>query len=743
MIASVLGPVLFGFAMEQTEHVRMAAFGAFQVSLVNVQGLYRDRSRTKVITLLLLIGMLVWVNVIHGYRLAELLSMFSLMLLVGRAAAFGPTAISLGLSSGVAYIVMGALYSNLGWSTQLFQTVLEVAAGGAWAVTIHYLYWALRPGTPLAQKVSDLYLTLAASVERNGPLEGQWPPQGLSSFEAVDSALLEARSMWSSARSYRHGSSPRHLQLLTLIESADALREQISLVIEGLNHLWGNPTLKPAQPLLAKAWEQLALAFRSVPSAVSRHHRPVDLSQLQSTLLQLDQVREQIRQDVLETVAQQSQPTALSTIVVFRGVVEAMQKSASELQRVSETACSLLPRPTWDRFWKTTPMSQWNLSGHKRRAFRMRSLRSLKTLTTLDRHAVRFATIVMIGSQVGTLSIFHQGYWVPLHIALVLKPDYGSTAERSLERTSGTIWGSALGMALIALKPGPVLLWFLLLLLLFCALTVRPASYSWFVALITPAVVLLIELTTHQGWAVGVDRILSTVAGVALALLGVALLFPKWERNNFSQQLERALLSHKALFERVVKSYLNPSIPQSAGQAGALRFRATADTAQLSAMARRALREPLRLKKSPEAVTEIVSQMHRLISSIAALAYYQGQFGWRYHSEAFAAYCEEVSQILGELALSVREKRPPNPCRDLDTTLKTLRENVRQLQAERADEYSLQPSRMTQLAQAVREQTPVFTQLERIAEELSEMSDSVLRLYPLDKPAFQPTEKRL
>ncbi len=731
MLASVLGPVIFGHLTGETEHVKMAVFGAFQVSLVNVQGLYRDRSRTKLLALVILLWMLAWLNLIHGHRLLEIVSMFILMLIVGRAAAFSPTAVSLGLASSVAYIVMGAVYSQLGWGPQLAQASQDLALGGLWAAMVHYLYGALRPGTPLAQKVSDIYRALASTLERN-----EIGSTCLATLEPVESALVQARSLWSSARDYRHGSSPRHLQLLSLIESADSIRAQMSIIAEDLSHIGDHSFLEPVRPALTEAWSCLAASLRAVPHAIAPEHRRIPLESLERAIEKLDERREMLRVQALESGHLVEDVNQLPVLLSLRVVVDAMGRISQELRQVDETARALLPRPLMARFWKTIPISNWHFSQHKRKALGIRSLRGIKSFSTLDRHAFRFATIVVVGAQIGELPIFDHGYWVPLHIALVLKPDYGSTANRSLERTSGTVGGSIIGIALIAAGLSTKVLWLFLLALLFAALTTRPASYAWFVGLITPAVVLMFELTSHQGWTVGLDRILSTVVGVALALLGVALIFPRWERANFPQMMERTLLSYLDLFRRVTRPYLDPTFPLSAGQAGTLRFQTTTNTANLNAAIGRMLKEPQHLRLPHEPLAALVPQLHRLASSIAALAYYQEQFEWKYHTVEFADYCDQVLLVLGNFAESARESRAPSVTHNLEPVLEKLREKVQQVQRERAAEYAIQPSRESALAKAVREQTPVFTQLERIAAGLDAIRETLTRLSTGQSPSI-------
>lgn len=737
MALSVSLPIAVGVATGHTDSLRMVTYGAFQVGLVNVDGLYRDRARIMLTQVFLLVTMLVWVNLIHGDPITQALSTFLVMLAAGQSAALGPAAASLSLSCAVAYIVNDAIFSGLGWGPPLWNACLAVAGGGLWGVFLRNLWSVVRPQTILAQKVADVYLSLAGAARwTEGKQGATWSPGSIRWMESIDASLHTARALWASARSRRHGASPRHLQLLAMIEAADRLEEELALAWETQSHLSAQASVAPFRPYLERTWEELESVLRSVPAALSPRHRPVKLEGLRQAVHRLDEEREALRQTHLRSGLSGDERVTMDSLVALRGLVEGFGRMLDELEKTGAIATALIPRAFWERFWQGTPVSDFSLNRRRGRALGLRSLRSIKVMTALDRHAFRYAGIIMLGAAVGKLPIFHHGYWVPLHIAIVLKPDYGSTAERSLERTSGTVWGSLLGMGLVWLWPGQSLLWGVMLILLAAAITARPVRYSWFVALITPAVILLIALTTHGNWAVGLDRILSSVVGVALALMGVGLIFPRWERGGLADILARALHSHLALFDRVARGYLEPDTAPAAGRAGRLRYQATMDVANLHAAARRMLKEPPALRWPNDLTMDLVAQLHRLVNSIAALAYYQGQYGARYENSEFASFSGAVRSTLEELERAVRERRLPSQKPDLGRALAPLRERVHKLQRERAQEYMSHPDRDTELAQAVREQTPVLTQLERIVLELEEMRLSVSQLpYLAARPA--------
>jgi uncharacterized membrane protein YccC len=111
-----------------------------------------------------------------------------------------------------------------------------------------------------------------------------------------------------------------------------------------------------------------------------------------------------------------------------------------------------------------------------------------------------------------------RSYWVPLTVAIVLKPDYGSVFARALQRGIGTIVGAVLGAVLLALIHGE---WLLIPFGLLAALLPygRDANYGLLATFLTPLVVVLIDVLQPAGWRLAEDRLIDTVIGCAIVLL--------------------------------------------------------------------------------------------------------------------------------------------------------------------------------------------------------------------------------
>jgi uncharacterized membrane protein YccC len=88
-------------------------------------------------------------------------------------------------------------------------------------------------------------------------------------------------------------------------------------------------------------------------------------------------------------------------------------------------------------------------------------------------------------------------------------------------------------------------------------MAVRPLSYSLFILLFTPAIILLLNVTGKGGWEIGIVRVLDSFAGGILALLGSYLLFPHWEKRQIADQLRTTLKANLAYFNEVAAIYTN------------------------------------------------------------------------------------------------------------------------------------------------------------------------------------------
>ena len=161
------------------------------------------------------------------------------------------------------------------------------------------------------------------------------------------------------------------------------------------------------------------------------------------------------------------------------------------------------------------------------------------------RHALRLAVLVALGDILGTEVSWRRTYWLPMTIALVLKPEFTATFTRGLLRIAGTIVGLLLATVLFHLfNPGVVLQVILIFVLVFLLRWLGPANYGIFGIAVSALIVLLLAIAgvppNDVIWARGVN----TVVGGSLALLAYWL-WPTWERTRVSERIAEMLDAYR------------------------------------------------------------------------------------------------------------------------------------------------------------------------------------------------------
>jgi uncharacterized membrane protein YccC len=117
-------------------------------------------------------------------------------------------------------------------------------------------------------------------------------------------------------------------------------------------------------------------------------------------------------------------------------------------------------------------------------------------------------------------------FWIPLTVAVVLRPEYGAVLVRSVHRFLGTVVGVVAVAVLVTLTSTPAWLALAAALALGGAAFAAPRVYGLAVVGITGSALLSVAVGDPQGvqvWA----RLLDTALGCALALVVGVLLWPR------------------------------------------------------------------------------------------------------------------------------------------------------------------------------------------------------------------------
>ncbi|HEX3737779.1 MAG TPA: FUSC family protein [Solirubrobacterales bacterium] len=147
------------------------------------------------------------------------------------------------------------------------------------------------------------------------------------------------------------------------------------------------------------------------------------------------------------------------------------------------------------------------------------------------RHAIRYGVAMALGVAIyRAAGMRDHGYWIPLTILFVLRPEQDETDRRLVLRAAGTVAGIALATGLAVLFDGAEL-WIGITLSIAAALSfgLLTVQYALFTAAITTYVVLLSDTLGEARFEAADQRLFGTAVGIAIAYLAFRV-FPARRR---------------------------------------------------------------------------------------------------------------------------------------------------------------------------------------------------------------------
>src|SRR5208282_4000248 len=137
-------------------------------------------------------------------------------------------------------------------------------------------------------------------------------------------------------------------------------------------------------------------------------------------------------------------------------------------------------------------------------------------------------------------------------VVIVLKPNFGGTVRRSIQRVTGTVPGALLAAFIMLDLPEPWLLWAVLPVFAFSTFASRNYNYTLFSFSLTAMVLLMLDIAHPITPAASFLRVLHTIIGSILALSAGYLLFPTWESRQLPNRIAEAL-KKEALLVRALR----------------------------------------------------------------------------------------------------------------------------------------------------------------------------------------------
>jgi uncharacterized membrane protein YccC len=713
-------PIGLGLAYHQLATSVIVTLGAWFVLVTDTGGAYRQKA---IATLSATVGVGCAVLVASLLNVSPVLIIVGTFLWVTIAALvgiFGNTAATVSFSTSLMFVITAALpHANDMW----FRCSLCVG-GGLWASCLSLALWPLHVFTPVIQAVGECYTHLAALLEAACSFQLSYPVDEPKiqdpfphRFEVLLGSLEKARKIWTAVRVGRAGPSARSSQLLALIENAAQLSNVAVALHEQMVYVSTHPKFAAVSQEIAREKIELVRVIQLMAAGIIERGAKVELRDLVRADAQLGEAVEKLRAATYTEIHDYS-------ILVHVGKLSRSFKSLLDLLR---TNAEIVGNLATGRLTDSVPAA----TGGQRERQATRYLAILRSNLTFQsvsfRHAIRLGVAVTMATAIAEGLHLPRGYWAVVTVLVVLKPNFGGTIERVIQRIVGTILGGVIAMLITIYIQDQRMLFLCVALLAFISFSIRSFGYGFFTLVITPLFMVLLDLANPVDWRVSLFRMMDTLVGGLLGLIGGYTLFPVWEREQLPLQLARTLLALKGYFDLVTTSYLGEGTDLR--EIERAKRRAALEVANATTAAQRLLSEPSRFRGETEPTLSAVNYARHLFLAVGALDEHLHEFPGRGERKEVSAFAEAVSGQLQNLAEVLQTGATLNEFPDLDLHVAQLGENVEHLTEARLDEFSHGLKReVTSTVLALREQSVVHVQLKRITAHLRILQNAVVRL---------------
>lgn len=616
-------PVAVAVDLGFPSYAVVAGMGALNVAAADEMDSYRSRA-TRMLASTCLGATAIFLGSAIGHDRTLAFAVAALWAFAsGMLVALGTAAADIGMLSLVSlfiYIARPVSLEQAAWSGVI------ALGGGLLQTALSILPWPLGKFGPERRALAEFYLALANSAL--APPDPYGPPLATSQSNAAQDAL--------SAIARNHAAESERFYLLV------SEAERIRLTLLSLTRIGGRmkreeggagpaSVLQRVLELAASLLQAIAWQLQDRPLPDST---PAWLEEIRNAAAELRSAAESAPATLAPAIRDaRSQADALAG--QLRAAIDLAQHATPAGESASVQREALVP-------WRLR-LSNW--------------LATLRANLSLDsstcRHAVRLTLCIVIGTAIANAFSLQRSYWLAMTIALVLKPDFGSTFSRGALRLAGTYLGLLLATVLFHfLSPALPVHVLCIGILVFIQRSVGRANYGLLVVAISALIVFMLSLTGIPPKDVIAARALNTTIGGALALV-VYVVWPTRERTQVPQALASMLDAYRLYFQGVSAAFVNQLrvAPHELDRLrlNARRWRSNAETSvdRLSA-------EPGVDPALLRLVNAMLASSHRFIHAVMSLEAGLARSRFAPPREAFHTFSSDLEKTLYFLAARLR-----------------------------------------------------------------------------------------
>ncbi len=171
------------------------------------------------------------------------------------------------------------------------------------------------------------------------------------------------------------------------------------------------------------------------------------------------------------------------------------------------------------------------------------------------KHALRLAITVVLGFIVGKTFAMQNPYWILLTIVVIMRPSFGLTKARSINRVFGTLIGAVIATIIILITQNTIVYSVIAVVSLPLAFSLVQLNFRNSAIFITLHVIFLFALFEPNILGVIKFRIIDTAIGATLAFLATYFIWPSWQFQNIHEYFGKAVKANQQFLKEIALFY--------------------------------------------------------------------------------------------------------------------------------------------------------------------------------------------
>lgn len=617
------------------------ALGAFLASTSDIPSNLKHKINGILVAILIISDATFLINILHPYPYIFYPALALMVFFLSMISVYGLRATMVSFS-GLLAVAIALGKTHVGWD--ILYDVLYIVSGGFFYLLVSLTFYYIKPYRYLeiqiaeGLKLTSKYLKLRSNLWNLDANRSKIIEKQLKLQVELNTIHEDLREILIRNRSKTGSSNQNRRMLIVFISLVEIMELAIST---SFDHAKLHQKFD-SNPIILKTYQNLAFNLSNVLKQLSQSIINNTKYSVSHSLLKDLEDTEIIIRNYEKQSGENSQS---ETVLMLTNMLHYAEKQVEKiilLERIFTSQIAIKEYKIRDKeLEKFLTPQYYPLST---------LLQNLSFSSTVFRHSVRLTITVLTGIFIGQLFSFNNAYWIVLTIIVIMRPGYGLTKQRSIDRIFGTILGALIAFGILYITNNTIITSTLSIICILLAFTFTQSNYKIGATFVTMYVVFVYGMLVPDIDTVIINRIVDTLTGSALAFAANYLLWPSWEFINIKSFIKKSVEANRNYILQISILYnLKGDVTIDYKVS---RKQAFIELGNLMTSFQRMEQEPKSKQKQMSQIYKITELSHTLLSASASLGSYVQTHKTSKASEAFNVVINAVTNNLNE-AISV------------------------------------------------------------------------------------------